>query len=175
MKENMLLQYSDDIVKVGLQSLRTEVLEILAQNGASCVSAVENSAHQVRAHTETKLLQALERLHDTTAQHQARHEAALEQILVATQEQVTQLNKVERNCIHDRVKSFQTRDLEKEDRRQLHAISAELQSLEETLDFYISSRVGQILPAGMKLFTILKIYILKYSIIKYRMFSMCRL
>ncbi|XP_026782992.3 pentraxin-related protein PTX3 [Pangasianodon hypophthalmus] len=148
MKENMLLQYSDDIVKVGLQSLRAEILEIIAQNSGSCMAAVETSARRAGAHTEEKLLQALEQLHDSAAQQQAQHDAALQQILEATQEQVTQLDKVEKNCIHDRVKSFQTRDLEKEDRGQLQAISAELQSLQEKLDFYTRATAGQILPAG---------------------------
>lgn len=157
MKENMLLQYSDDIVKVGLQSLRAEVLEIVAQNSASCAAIVEASARRVGAHTQEKLLQALERLHDVTSQSQAKHDAVLKQILEATLEQVTHIDKVEENCIHDRVKSFQTRDLEKEDRRQLQSISAELQSLQEKLEFYVRATAGQILPAGMRLFIILKL------------------
>lgn len=143
MKENMLLQYSDDIVKLGLQSVRAEMLEIAAQSRASCAAAVENSASRAEAHIEEKLLQALERLHGVSAQHQAQQ---IEQILEATKEQVTQLDKVEKNCIHDRVKSFQSRHLEKEDRAQ--AISAELRRLNEKLDLYTRATARQILPAG---------------------------
>lgn len=157
MKENMLLQYSDDIVKVGLQSLRGEVLEIVAQNSASCVAAVEAAARRVGAHTQEKLLQALERLHSVAAQRQVGHDAVLGQILEAAREQATRLDEVEKYCVHDRVKSFQTRDLEKEDRGQLQGISAELQSLQEKLSFYVKATAGQILPAGMKLSIILKL------------------
>lgn len=152
MKENMLLQYQDDIVKVGLQSLRAEVLEIVGENSASCAAAVETSARRAGAHTEQRLLQALEWLRNAPAQHQAEQDATLQQILEATRDQVTQLDKVEKSCMHDRVKNFQTRALEKEDRGQLQAISAVLQSLHEKLGFYARTTAGQILPAGKKLF-----------------------
>uniref|UniRef100_W5US29 Pentraxin-related protein PTX3 n=1 Tax=Ictalurus punctatus TaxID=7998 RepID=W5US29_ICTPU len=146
MKENMLLQYSDDIVKLGLQSVRGEMLEIAAQSRASCAAAVENSLRRAEAHIEEKLLQALEQLHGVSAQQQARHDAVLEQILEATKEQEAQLDKVGKNCIHDQVKSFQTRHLEKEDRGQ--AFAAELRNLNEKLDFYTRATAGQVLPAG---------------------------
>lgn len=148
MKENMLLQYSDDIVKVGLQSLRAEVLEIVAQNSRSCAAAVESSAHRAGAHAEQKLLQALEHLHDAMAHHQTQYDAMLGQILEASREQVTQLDKVEQNCVHDQVKNFQTRDVEKEDRRQLQAISSELLILQEKLSFFTRATAGQAQPAG---------------------------
>ncbi|XP_060734366.1 pentraxin-related protein PTX3 [Tachysurus vachellii] len=148
MKENMLLQYSDDIVKVGLQSLRAEVLEIVAQNSRSCAAAVESSARRAGAHAEQKLLQALEHLHDAVAHHQAQYDATLGQILEASREQVTQLDKVEQNCVHDQVKNFQTRDVEKEDRRQLQAISSELQIIQEKLSFFTRATAGQVQPAG---------------------------
>lgn len=155
MKENMLLQYSDDIVKLGLQSVRAEMLEIAAQSRASCAAAVENSLRRAEAHIEEKLLQALEQLHGVSAQQQARHDAVLEQILEATKEQEAQLDKVGKNCIHDQVKSFQTRHLEKEDRGQ--AFAAELRNLNEKLDFYTRATAGQVLPAGRKLFIIFKL------------------
>lgn len=158
MKENMLLQYSDDIVKVGLESLRAEVLEMVAQNSASCAAAVETSARRAGAHTEEKLLQALEWLRGAAVQHQTKHDVALQQILEATQEQMTQLDKVEEKCMYERVRSFQTRALEKEDRGQLQAISAELHSLQETLGNYMRAAAGHILPAGMKSFIISKLH-----------------
>lgn len=149
MKENMLLQYSDDIVKVGMQSLRAEVLELLAQNSASCAAAVETSARRAGAQIEEKLLRGLDWLRSHAAKHQAEHDAALQEILGAAQEQVTQLERVEENCKHERVKSFQTRDLEKEDRGELQTIYSELRILQEKLHFYAKATAGQILPAGM--------------------------
>ncbi|KAI5097925.1 pentraxin-related protein PTX3 [Silurus meridionalis] len=148
MKENMLLQYSDDIVKVGLQSLRAEVMEIVAQGSGSCSAAVENSARRAGAHTEEKLLQALERLHSAETQLHVENNDALHQILNAIKMQVTNLDKVQNNCIHDRVKSFQTRDLEKEDRGQMKAVSAELQSLQEKMAFLERASARHTLPAG---------------------------
>lgn len=158
MKENMLLQYSDDIVKVGLESLRAEVLEMIAQNSAACAAATETSVRRAGAHTEEKLLQAMESLRSATAQHQAEQDAALQQILEATREQVTQLEKVEQRCMYDRVRSFQTRALEKEDRGQLQAVTAELHSLQETLGIYTRAVAEHTLPAGTKLVMILKLH-----------------
>ncbi|XP_058243777.1 pentraxin-related protein PTX3 isoform X2 [Hemibagrus wyckioides] len=148
MKENMLLQYSDDIVKVGLQSLRAEVLEIVEQSSRSCAASVENSAHRAGAHAEQKLQQSLEHLYDVVALHQVQHDTTLGQILDASREQVTKLDKVEQSCIQERVKNFQTRDLEKEDRGQLQAIFAELIVLHKKLSFYTKATAEQNLPAG---------------------------
>lgn len=148
MKENMLLQYSDDIVKVGLQSLRAEVLEIVEQSSRSCAAAVESSACRAGAHAEQKLQQSLEHLYDVVALYQVQHNTKLGQILDASREQVTKLDKVEQSCIQEWVKNFQTRDLEKEDRGQLQAIFAELMVLHKKLSFYTEATAEQNLPAG---------------------------
>ncbi|XP_062860988.1 pentraxin-related protein PTX3 [Trichomycterus rosablanca] len=157
MKENMLLQYSDDIVKVGLQSLRAEVLELMAQSSGSCAAAVEGSARRAGAYAEAKLQQALDHLKDHVIKHQSRQEEALQQIVEASREQAVRLDKVESSCLDGRVKSLNTRHLEQENRdvedkgrlaRSLQAMSEDLQSLREHLVFYTQAMASKIVPAG---------------------------
>lgn len=156
MKENMLLQYSDDMVKVGLQSLRAEVLELMAQSGGSCTAAVEAVARR----SETKLQQDLSQLTSKVMEHQTRQEEVLQQILETGREQTIRLGLVEGVCLDGRVKSLQTRHLEEENRevedrgrlvRSLQVMSDDLQSLREHVVFYTQAMASKIIPAGRKL------------------------
>ncbi|KAL7879099.1 hypothetical protein AOLI_G00100730 [Acnodon oligacanthus] len=170
MKENMLLQYSDDLMKVELRSLRGEVLQFVAQYGGSCAAAVESAARRAGSQADLRLQQALEQLKEAATEQQEHREEALRRIQEAVQEQAAGLERLESSCLNSagtwtmhgkemtgRAKSFQTRHAtpdggEMENGAQLDQgaqdISAELQSLREQLELYVRATSSRVLPAG---------------------------
>lgn len=162
MKENMLLQYSDDLMKVELRSLRGEVLQFVAQYGGSCAAAVESAARRAGSQADLHLQQALDRLRETAAEQREEQEEVLRRILEAGREQVARLDRLESGCLNGtavggertgaRTKSFQTRhateDGGEKGNKGRPDISAELQSLREQLELYVRATSTRVLPAG---------------------------
>ncbi|XP_016336391.1 pentraxin-related protein PTX3 [Sinocyclocheilus anshuiensis] len=164
MKENMLLQYADDIIKVELQSLRGELLQFVAQYGGSCTSAVESSVRRAGIQTETRLQNALHRVREVSADQYTQHDAALQQLLAASVNQAARMERLESGCLKlgggglaSQAKSFQVRQLmqevtETENRGRLEktlaTISSELQTIREQLTLYTRSVLANSLPSG---------------------------
>uniref|UniRef100_A0A3Q3DDS3 Pentraxin 3 n=1 Tax=Hippocampus comes TaxID=109280 RepID=A0A3Q3DDS3_HIPCM len=107
MRENMLLQYADDIVKVEMGSLRGEILRFVSQYGGSCGAAVETAGRRMALQLEGRLRESLERLkfgdYIPTADGNSvgssnNLEAMLQQLLSATRSQATRLGKLETSC-----------------------------------------------------------------------------
>ncbi|XP_067450515.1 pentraxin-related protein PTX3 [Thunnus thynnus] len=114
MRETMLLQYADDIVKVEMGSLRGEMLRFVAQYGGSCGVAVETAGRRMALQVEARLRETLERLKqgDQAAAAAAaaaasgnsvgnsNHlEAMLQQLLSAARTQASRLAKLETSCL----------------------------------------------------------------------------
>ncbi|XP_029026770.1 pentraxin-related protein PTX3 [Betta splendens] len=102
MRENMLLQYVDDIVKVEMGSLRGEMLSFVAQYGGSCGVAVETAGRRMASQLESQLSDALERLLPGDASRAGRPggvEAALQQLLSAAHTHASRLSKLEAGCL----------------------------------------------------------------------------
>ncbi|KAM6933063.1 pentraxin-related protein PTX3 [Xenentodon cancila] len=107
MRENMLLQYADDIVKVEMGSLRSEMLRFVAQYGESCGAAVETAGRRIALQLEGRLGETLERLklRDLTsaagnsAGNSNHLEAMLQQLLSASRTQASRLAKLESSCL----------------------------------------------------------------------------
>uniref|UniRef100_UPI0037E8DDDB pentraxin-related protein PTX3 n=1 Tax=Semicossyphus pulcher TaxID=241346 RepID=UPI0037E8DDDB len=106
MRENMLLQYADDIVKVEMGSLRGEMLRFLAQYGGSCGVAVETAGRRMALQLEGRLRETLERLklRDQTSSGNSvgnsNHlEGMLHQLLSAARSQASRLGKLETSCL----------------------------------------------------------------------------
>ncbi|KTG02563.1 hypothetical protein cypCar_00026555 [Cyprinus carpio] len=164
MKENMLLQYTDDIIKVELQSLREEMLQFVAQYGGSCASAVESSVRRAGIQTETRLQNAIDRVREVSADQSTQHDAALQQLLAASVNQAARLERLENDCLKWRgrglasqAKSVQTRHLMQEVsetenggrlEKTLAPISNELQTIREQLTLYTKSVFANSLPSG---------------------------
>ncbi|XP_051952603.1 pentraxin-related protein PTX3-like [Xyrauchen texanus] len=163
MKENMLLQYADDIIKVELQTLRAEMLQFLAQYGGFCASAAESTARWAGAQTELRIQNALERLQGALAVQNAQHDAALQQLLSASGNQAIQLEQLENSCLKwgggivSQAKSFQARHLMQEVTetenggrlgKNLATISSDLQAIREQLTLYTRSTLANMLPSG---------------------------
>ncbi|XP_016329914.1 pentraxin-related protein PTX3-like [Sinocyclocheilus anshuiensis] len=164
MKENMLLQYADDIIKVELQSLREEMLQFVAQYGGSCASAVESSVRRAGIQTETRLQNALDRVREVSADQSSQHDAALQQLLAVSVNQAARLERLENDCLKwgggglaSQAKSFQARHLMQEVtetenggrlEKTLAVISSELQTIREQLTLYTKSVFVNSLPSG---------------------------
>ncbi|KAI3354409.1 hypothetical protein L3Q82_018929 [Scortum barcoo] len=107
MRENMLLQYADDIVKVEMGSLRGEMLRFVAQYGGSCGVAVETAGRRMALQLEGRLRETLERLRhkDQTSAASGNSvgnsnhlETMVQQLLSAARTQASRLAKLETSC-----------------------------------------------------------------------------
>ncbi|KAL0168917.1 hypothetical protein M9458_037139, partial [Cirrhinus mrigala] len=163
MKENMLLQYTDDIIKVELQSLREEMLQSMAQYSSSCASAVESSVRRVGTQTETRLQNALDRAQEVSSDQYTQHDETLQQLLTASTNQAARLERLENGCLRSgggglasQSKSFQARHLMQEVtetenggrlEKTLATISSELQTIREQLTLYTRSVFSNGLPS----------------------------
>uniref|UniRef100_A0A8C2ZLU4 Pentraxin 3 n=1 Tax=Cyclopterus lumpus TaxID=8103 RepID=A0A8C2ZLU4_CYCLU len=103
MRENMLLQYANDIIKVEMTSLREELLRFVGQYGYSCGVALESAGKKMAMQMEGRIRETMERLkpRDQTvaAVENSNHlEAMLQQLLSAAQMQTSRLAKLETSC-----------------------------------------------------------------------------
>lgn len=108
MRENMLLQYADDIIKVEMGSLRSEMLRFVAQYGGSCGVAVETAGRRMASQMEDRLRETLQRLRIGDQMSAAGGgfsvsstdlESTLQQLLTAARSQATRLAKLESSCL----------------------------------------------------------------------------
>lgn len=166
MKENMLLQYTDDIIKVELQSLRGEMLQFVARYGGSCASAVENSVRRAGTQTEMRLQNVLDRVREVSADQYERHDEALQQLLAASVNQAARLEQLENGCLISRgggMTSQAKRHLMQEVtetenggglEKTLATISGELQTIREQLTLYTRSIIANRLPSGETIYVL---------------------
>ncbi|XP_037320991.2 pentraxin-related protein PTX3 [Pungitius pungitius] len=112
MRENMLLQYADDIIKVEMASLRAEILRFVVQFGGSCGAAMETAGRRMASLLEGRLKETMERLKPRDSASAAaaaaagnpvrgfnQLEAKLQQLLAAAQAQTSRLTKLENSCL----------------------------------------------------------------------------
>ncbi|XP_014070800.2 pentraxin-related protein PTX3 [Salmo salar] len=108
MRENMLLQYSDDIIKVELGSLRGEMLRFVAQYGGACGVAVETAGRRMSMQMEARLKESLEQLRQDRSiaagkyagnSGDSHQETLLQQLLTAARTQASRLVKLENICL----------------------------------------------------------------------------
>ncbi|CAB1440268.1 unnamed protein product [Pleuronectes platessa] len=108
MRENMMLQYADDIIKVEMGSLRGEMLRFVGQYGGSCGVAVETAGRRMAMQFEARLKETMERLKIAVQSTAAAGgnsvgdpdnlESILLQLLSAARAQASQLTKLETSC-----------------------------------------------------------------------------
>ncbi|XP_028650327.1 pentraxin-related protein PTX3-like [Erpetoichthys calabaricus] len=95
MKENMLLQYVDDILKVEVQSLRTEMLQFVANFAGTCTNAVDSAKTRIISQLDRKLMEITDRIKGTDNTCQSENEERLEQLLASGQDIINKLSKIE--------------------------------------------------------------------------------
>ncbi|XP_068441338.1 pentraxin-related protein PTX3 [Clinocottus analis] len=110
MRENMLIQYADDMIKVEMASLRGEMLRFVARYGTSCGVALESAGRKMASQMDGRIRETVERLkpRDPTSVAAAdggnsvwnpHHlEATLQQLLSAARTQASRLAKLETSC-----------------------------------------------------------------------------
>ncbi|XP_056139057.1 pentraxin-related protein PTX3 [Lampris incognitus] len=112
MRENMLLQYANDIIKVEMGSLRGEMLRFVAQYGGSCGSAVETAGRRISLQLDNRLRETLERFNlredrnaaittENSAGSPNNQEALLQQLLSAVRAQASRVAKLESSCFNN--------------------------------------------------------------------------
>ncbi|KAK1900567.1 Pentraxin-related protein PTX3 [Dissostichus eleginoides] len=176
MRENMMLQYADDIIKVEMGSLRGEMLRFVAQYGGSCGVAAETAGRRMALQLEGRLKETMERL-KTRDQTSARNSAGtsdhlderLQQLLSATLLQATRLAKMEHSCLRNGPRTGMGMDVKtvsklpeaagNEHQEQqvpsregaLDGLLAALQQTREELGEVLSSSRQRQLPAGCEM------------------------
>uniref|UniRef100_A0A3P9IIQ2 Pentraxin 3, long b n=1 Tax=Oryzias latipes TaxID=8090 RepID=A0A3P9IIQ2_ORYLA len=102
MRENMLLQYADDMVKGKMDSLLSELMRFVAQNAGSCGAEVETAVRRTALELEGRLKETLEsfKFRDlaSAADHSNYVDTMLQQLLTAAQTQTSRLSKLESSC-----------------------------------------------------------------------------
>ncbi|XP_029301959.1 pentraxin-related protein PTX3 [Cottoperca gobio] len=168
MRENMLLQYADDIVKVEMASLRGEMLRFVAQYGGSCGVAVETAGRKMAVHLESRLRDTMEHLKprdQTSAGNSVGNsnhlEAMLQQLLSAARTQASRHAKLETSCLGTNAKTgSQLPDAAGNEHREQEVTSREvaldgvLTALQQTrmeLGEVLRSSSQRYLPAGCEM------------------------
>ncbi|XP_068173491.1 pentraxin-related protein PTX3 [Antennarius striatus] len=100
MRENMLLQYSDDIIKVEMSSLRAELIRTISEYGGSCGSAVETAGRMMSLQLENRLKETPQRRDQTSdggnsVEKSSNLEAMLQQLLLIVKTQSSRLARLE--------------------------------------------------------------------------------
>ncbi|XP_060902225.1 pentraxin-related protein PTX3 [Labrus mixtus] len=107
MRENMMLQYANDIIKVEMGSLRGEMLRFIAQYGGSCGVAVESAGRRMALQLEGRLRETVDRFKikdqisasaGNSVGNSGHLEGMLQQLLSAARSQASQLAKLEISC-----------------------------------------------------------------------------
>ncbi|XP_067363182.1 pentraxin-related protein PTX3 [Channa argus] len=171
MRENMLLQYAEDIIKVEMGSLREEMLRFVAQYGGSCGVAVESAGRKMASQLESHLREVLGRLRlgDQTSVAAAAAagnsvdisnslDQTLQQLLSAARAQTSRLAKLETSCFSgmgvNTKSGFQSPETDKFGHQEQEVTSryvtvqAELQQLMIQLEQMLRSPKQRYLPAG---------------------------
>ncbi|XP_074497781.1 pentraxin-related protein PTX3 [Sebastes fasciatus] len=164
MRENMLLQYADDIIKVEMGSLRAEMLRFVAQYGGSCGVAVETTGRRMAMQLESRLKDALDRIRaiDPTSVasgnsvgNSNRLESMMQQLLSAARTQATRLTKLETSCLRSPGAGIaMTTEAEEKVTAQKVALVGVLTALEQTkveLGEVLRSLGQRYLPAGCEM------------------------
>uniref|UniRef100_A0A3Q3W7Y8 Pentraxin (PTX) domain-containing protein n=1 Tax=Mola mola TaxID=94237 RepID=A0A3Q3W7Y8_MOLML len=165
MRENMLLQYADDIIKVEIGSLRAEMLRFVGQYGGSCGVAVETAGRRMVLQLESRLRESLDRLKlrdQTSARYSVGNsnhlEAMLQQLFSAVQTQSSQLAKLEASCFNSPGAgtglNAKTRTMEQEATSQELALDRMLAALSQAragLEEVVRSSRQQHLPASCEM------------------------
>ncbi|XP_035239633.1 pentraxin-related protein PTX3 [Anguilla anguilla] len=159
MKENMLLQYADNIIKVELQSLRGEMLQFVANYAGGCSSAVDTAGRRLSLQLEMKLAQATERMKEVNAEQLGHQEALLQQLVSVSRAQTARLSKLESTCLS----AATTKDLQSDRsvrdataaegqlEKSLTAMATDLQKARVQLDRSLRSAERHFLPSGCEM------------------------
>ncbi|XP_067392164.1 pentraxin-related protein PTX3 [Emydura macquarii macquarii] len=81
MKENMLLQSLDEILKVELQTLRAEMIQFVANFAGTCTTAIEKVTSRVSSEVDQTLMRNSNHVQESKKLHELEQRKILEEIL----------------------------------------------------------------------------------------------
>ncbi|KAJ8280474.1 hypothetical protein GJAV_G00055000 [Gymnothorax javanicus] len=158
MKENMLLQYADNIIKVELQTLRGEMLQFVANYAGGCSSAVDNAGRRLALQLEMKLAQAMEKMKEVNTEQQAHQEALLQQLVTTSRTQAARLSRLESACGASSNELLSGRSAREtsavegaQPEKSLTAMAMDLQKARVQLDRSLRSAERHFLPSGCEM------------------------
>ncbi|XP_041732806.1 pentraxin-related protein PTX3-like [Coregonus clupeaformis] len=154
MRETMLLQYSDDIIKVELGSLRGEMLRFVAQYGEACGIAVETAGRRMSMQMEARLRETMGHLRQdrsiaaSDSAGNSHQEKLLQQLLTAARTQDIRLIKLENSCLSNPEAKGENLQQEVASAEMLDAVVTELVKTRAVLELVFKSAQQRHLPAG---------------------------
>ncbi|XP_032661412.1 pentraxin-related protein PTX3 [Chelonoidis abingdonii] len=97
MKENMLLQSIDEILKVELQTLRAEMIEFVANFAGTCTTTIEKVTSRVLSQVDQTLMRNRDHVQESKTLHESEQRKILEELVQLTlnvSNRLTQLESV---------------------------------------------------------------------------------
>ncbi|XP_016365458.1 pentraxin-related protein PTX3-like [Sinocyclocheilus rhinocerous] len=161
MKQDMLLQQKEDMVKVEMDSIRKE-LHKLNNNNNVCVQASENTCKCISEQMNRNLNQAMDQLREAADMYQAQNNETLQQLIQYSRNQATRLTRLESSSLLGAglgqlaMKSFSTYPKEQEAssadggklERALMATVADLQRVHAQLVLFQRATAHRFLPSA---------------------------
>lgn len=152
MKENMLLQSIDEIIRVELQSVRAEMLQFVSTFANTCANTIERAMSQLTGHVDKTLSTHNEQGKWSELAHRSKLGKMLEEVLLANVNVSSRLDSLEAAC-----KSDQQTDLLKDITSQLSrdnsvtSLLLELQHTRTELQIAHAQMARRLLPAGCEM------------------------
>ncbi|KAM4742985.1 pentraxin-related protein PTX3 [Anableps anableps] len=168
MRENMLLQYVDEIVKMEMGTLRGELRRFIAGYEGSCEAAVETAGRRMILHLEGQIRDTLEHFKrgdltsavENSVGNSNHLEAQIQQLLSAARMQTSRLAKLESSCFSSRSEGagfglsgkngFNLQEVTAGEAT-LDRVLAALQLVKAELDEELKSSSQRRLPAGCEM------------------------
>ncbi|XP_006123526.2 pentraxin-related protein PTX3 [Pelodiscus sinensis] len=154
MKENMLLQSIDEILKVELQTLRTEMIQFVANFAGTCTTTIEKVTSQVLSQVDQTLRRNSNHIQESKTLHESEQRKILDEILQLSHNvsnRLTQLESVWQRAAKVET-GFQQPDkssyIAREDKFILNSLWEELQQTRAELKGSQKWAAQHSLPAG---------------------------
>ncbi|XP_029471265.1 pentraxin-related protein PTX3 [Rhinatrema bivittatum] len=155
MKQNIMLQAIDEILKVELQSLRTEMLQFVASFAGTCASAMERATSQIMLQMDRTLTSNTSQIQCPEAAQPPRQANVLKEILLLSHNISRRLSRLENTGERVTEAAAQETALYPEDKPAsiipgslLSSLLLELQQTRSELQISQSKAAQRSLPAG---------------------------
>lgn len=166
MRQNMLLQRVDDMVRVELQSLRDEIGRLSADNRGACSDALEGACAGLGQQVSRGFERSQHQLREAKEKCQAQHNATRHLLHEMQRAQAARLAKLESGFGHRAtlgqapIKTLPAHPKEQDAtaahgskmERTLLAIASDLQRMQAQLAVFQRSYVSRYIPSGAKVF-----------------------
>ncbi|XP_051556059.1 pentraxin-related protein PTX3-like isoform X2 [Myxocyprinus asiaticus] len=165
MRQNMLLQQSEDMAKVEMNDIRKELQKLSSNNNKACAQVLENTCKGIKEQMNLKLNKVMEQLREAADKFQAQKNETLQQLLQFSMSQATRLTKLESNFLQGvgltqvAMKSLPTYPKEQEAssadsgklERTLIATAADLQRVHAQLALFQRAIAHHYIPSGCEM------------------------